>query len=138
MATLDDGLVDAAVLDLTTRGRRTGQPRTIEIWFAARGSTIYLLAGGREAAHWVRNIVADPAVSIAIRGRPFVGRGRLVRDPVEGDVARDALVAKYQPRYGGDLSGWRAASLPVAIELADEAWADDAADPAVRASTRQP
>ncbi len=120
MATLDDGRRDAAVLDLTTRGRRTGLPRTIEIWFAARGSTIYLLAGGREAAHWVRNIVADPAVRVVIRGRSFAGRGRLVRDPVEDGIARDALVAKYQPRYGGDLTGWRAASLPVAIDLVDE------------------
>jgi len=26
-------------------------------------------------------------------------------------------VAKYQPTYGGDLSGWRRSSLPVAVDL---------------------
>lgn len=115
--TLDEDLASASVLDLTTTGRTSGRPRTIEIWFAARGSTIYLLAGGGETAHWVRNIAADPAVSVAIRGHRFHGRGRAVVDPGEDEVARDALVAKYQPRYSGDLGAWRARAMPMAIDL---------------------
>lgn len=30
---------------LTTRGRVSGQPHEIEIWFAADGETLYMLAG---------------------------------------------------------------------------------------------
>ena len=31
---------------LTTRGRVTGRPHEIEIWFAVDGDTVYLLSGG--------------------------------------------------------------------------------------------
>jgi hypothetical protein len=37
----------------------------------------------------------------------------------EDELARDLLVEKYQPGYGGDLTGWRRSSLPVAIDLED-------------------
>ncbi|MGZ6980465.1 MAG: nitroreductase/quinone reductase family protein, partial [Acidimicrobiia bacterium] len=45
---------------LTTTGRRTGQPHTIEIWFAVDRGVVYLMAGGRERSDWVRNLVAHP------------------------------------------------------------------------------
>jgi len=32
---------------LTTTGRNSGRPHTIEIWFALHGQTLYMLAGGR-------------------------------------------------------------------------------------------
>ena len=34
---------------LTTRGRKTGKPHEIEIWFGIIGDAIYLLSGGGEA-----------------------------------------------------------------------------------------
>ena len=37
-------LVDARVLSLTTVGRRSGQPRTIEIWFTSYQGKLYLNA----------------------------------------------------------------------------------------------
>jgi len=39
---------------LTTTGRRTGRPHTIEIWYAVQDGRIYLMAGGRDRADWVR------------------------------------------------------------------------------------
>ncbi|MCK9519554.1 MAG: nitroreductase family deazaflavin-dependent oxidoreductase [Dehalococcoidia bacterium] len=103
---------------LTTTGRKSGQPREIEIWFGARGSTLYLLSGGGEAAHWVRNIRAEPRVSVRVGDRTFAARGRVVEPGTDEDTrARDLLVAKYQPGYGSDLSGWRARALPVALDL---------------------
>lgn len=35
---------------VTTKGRRSGSPHTVEIWFALLGDIVYLLAGGRERA----------------------------------------------------------------------------------------
>jgi hypothetical protein len=37
---------------LTTRGRVSGRPHTIEIWFAQSERTLYMLAGGREGSDW--------------------------------------------------------------------------------------
>lgn len=103
---------------LTTTGRKSGEPREIEIWFGANGSTLYLLSGGRERAHWVRNIQAEPRVSVRVGESTFAAHARLVEPGTDEDArARDLLVAKYEPGYGGDLSDWRARALPVALDL---------------------
>ena len=114
---MNDALLSEPFADLTTIGRKTGLPRTIEIWFAAWQGTVYLLAGGGEQAQWVRNIVADPTVQFRIGDREFPGRARIVSDSAEDGLARDALVAKYQPGYPEDLSSWRRSALPIAIDL---------------------
>lgn len=104
---------------LTTTGRTSGEPREIEIWFALRGATLYLMAGGRERAHWVRNIRANPAVSVRLGEARFRAAARVVEPGSEEDAfARKALVAKYDPQGTGNLDSWGATALPVALELA--------------------
>jgi deazaflavin-dependent oxidoreductase (nitroreductase family) len=110
---------------LTTTGRVSGRPHTIEIWFARRGPTLYLLSGGGDRSDWVRNLRRRPPAAVQIgrrRARALPGRARVL-DPgsPEDELARDLLVEKYQPSYGGDLTGWRWSSLPVAIDLEGEA-----------------
>ena len=115
--TLDPALADEEFCYLITTGRYTGQPRTIEIWFAAHSDTIYLLAGGRADAHWVQNIQRDPAVTVRIGAVEFEGRAYIVAPGPENTRARRLLVEKYRPRYSGDLEDWRRTALPVAIDL---------------------
>jgi deazaflavin-dependent oxidoreductase (nitroreductase family) len=112
---------DAQFCYLTTTGRVSGRPHTIEIWFASRGATLYLLSGGGDRADWLRNLRRRPEVVVRIGRRhaqELQGRARVL-DPgtPEDELARDLLVQKYQPGYGGDLTGWRRSSLPVAIDL---------------------
>jgi deazaflavin-dependent oxidoreductase (nitroreductase family) len=102
---------------LTTRGRVTGRPHRIEIWFGLEGTTLYMLSGGRERSDWVRNLRRAPEVTVEIGEATLHGRARTVEDGPEAELARTLLVDKYQPGYGGDLSGWRASSLPVAVDL---------------------
>ena len=116
---------DAQYCYLTTTGRVSGRPHTVEIWFARRGATVYLLSGGGERADWVRNLRRRPEVAVRFgrrNARELPGHARLL-DPgsPEDELARDLLVEKYQPGYGGDLSGWRRSSLPVAVDLEGEA-----------------
>jgi deazaflavin-dependent oxidoreductase (nitroreductase family) len=113
---------DAArsVCRLETVGRRTGEPREIEIWFAADGDRVFLLAGGRNRAHWVRNLREDPAVRLRLGGRWLAGTARVIDDPADpaDRPAREALAAKYQGwRPGRPLSAWARESLPVVIDL---------------------
>ncbi len=103
---------------LTTTGRVTGRPHTIEIWFADAGDTLYILSGGGDRADWVRNIMANGEATMRIDGHDHTGRGRVVTHTDEQRVARDIVFAKYQPGYGGDLTGWRERSLPMAIDVA--------------------
>lgn len=103
---------------LTTVGRNSGQPRTVEIWFAARDSAIYILAGGGEDSNWVQNLKANPRVSIRIGRTDFRGTGRIVSNTDEDRLARRLLAAKYQGwSEGKRLSAWARTALPVAIDL---------------------
>jgi deazaflavin-dependent oxidoreductase (nitroreductase family) len=117
---MDDGS-DQPFCYLTTTGRVSGRPHTIEIWFARRGRTLYLLSGGGERSDWVRNLVSDPAVTVRLGRRDAAGlpgHARVVEPGSDEDeLARRLVTGKYQPTYGGDLSGWRRSSLPVAVDL---------------------
>lgn len=104
---------------LTTTGRRTGRPHRIEIWYAADGTTLYLLSGGVRSSDWVRNLCADPNVVVELGGDIRPGRARILETGDEADRARALVCAKYAPRYSGDLTGWRQSALPIAVDLAD-------------------
>lgn len=103
---------------LTTTGRVSGRPHTVEIWFARRpgGNTLYILSGGRESADWVKNIDHNPSVTVKLGESVFRGKGRVVTGEAEERLARRLVVTKY---YGREprSTGWDADSLPVAIDL---------------------
>jgi len=102
---------------VTTTGRTSGRPHTIEIWFAMHEGSVYMLAGGGDASDWVKNIRVNPTVGLRIGDRDMICRAHVVEDPEEDALARRLLVEKYQPRYQGDLDEWREAAMPIAIEL---------------------
>ena len=103
---------------LTTRGRLTGNPHEIEIWFALDGTTLYLMAGGGDRSDWVRNLRAESAVTVRLRDTTYDALARVVAAGTDEDARARALVTdKYQPRYSGRLDDWRERSLPVAIEI---------------------
>jgi deazaflavin-dependent oxidoreductase (nitroreductase family) len=108
---------------LTTTGRRSGRGHRIEIWYAADGSTLYLLAGGRLRADWVQNLVAEPTVTVEIDGVAHRGQARVLEGDADADEAaraRRLVFDKYSTREPEDLTPWRDAALPVAIDLAAE------------------
>jgi deazaflavin-dependent oxidoreductase (nitroreductase family) len=110
-------VVDDDFCYLTTRGRVTGGPHEIEIWFAAFDQTLYLLSGGGFDADWVRNLQADPVVTVRLGDRSYPAAARILGRGAESERARSLVFEKYQPRYRGDLSGWRERSVPVAVDL---------------------
>jgi deazaflavin-dependent oxidoreductase (nitroreductase family) len=115
---LDPALAQEPYCYLTTTGRVSGQPRTIEIWFAlVPPARLYLMAGGRERANWVRNLRRQPAVRVRLGPEEYEGRAHVVDDAQEQALARQLLFDKYSAGYGGDLSSWRETALPVAIDL---------------------
>jgi deazaflavin-dependent oxidoreductase (nitroreductase family) len=108
-----DTLPHGNVLYLTTVGRKTGKPRTIEIWFVISQRRIYLLAERGLKAHWVRNIQANPEVTLQIDQRRFKARGYILddaRDRQEWQVVADLSRRKY---------GW-GEGLPVAFDVWQE------------------
>jgi deazaflavin-dependent oxidoreductase (nitroreductase family) len=103
---------------LTTRGRVTGRPHEIEIWFANNNhATLYMLSGGGDRSDWVRNLLADPAVTVRIRDTSYAATARVIDDPTEERRARTIVFDKYQPRNSGSLEGWRESALPIAVDF---------------------
>lgn len=101
---------------LTTTGRRSGRPHTIEIWFGRHDDTIYLMAGGRDRSDWVRNVKAQPAVSVRIGDVTRAATGRALEAGSDEDaLARRLLLEKYQK--GDELAHWGEVALPVALDL---------------------
>ncbi|NWF68038.1 MAG: nitroreductase family deazaflavin-dependent oxidoreductase [Chloroflexi bacterium] len=98
---------DDTYLYLTTTGRKSGQPRHIEIWFVEHGGCYYMVAEGRENAHWVRNILHNPAVTFSVgrraareETRPLAAaRGRTIRPAAEPALAA-AVSALMDAKYG--------------------------------------
>jgi deazaflavin-dependent oxidoreductase (nitroreductase family) len=124
------GLASLDYCYITTTGRTSGRPHTIEIWFAIDGRRVYVLSGGGEKSDWVRNIRANPTVGLRIGGVDMLARAFVVEDPAEDELARRLVLEKYLPKYAGDLDEWGRTSLPVAIDLPVELTSDGSSDPA--------
>jgi deazaflavin-dependent oxidoreductase (nitroreductase family) len=110
-------LADLDFCNVTTTGRRSGSPHTIEIWFALHGGVVYLLSGGGEGSDWVKNLREHPTVGLRLGDRDLLCRARVVEDASEDELARRLLLDKYAPRSSDDLRDWSRSALPVAIDL---------------------
>ena len=98
------------VLYLTTIGRKTKKPRTIEIWFVVSQQRFYLIAEHGRKAQWVRNLQANAEATIQIGQHQFLTRGRILddaRDYEEWQAVADLSRQKY---------GW-GEGLPVALDM---------------------
>ncbi|MEQ1873772.1 MAG: nitroreductase family deazaflavin-dependent oxidoreductase [Ilumatobacteraceae bacterium] len=98
---------------VTTKGRRTGNPHEVEIWFGVVGETLYLISGTGPNADWYRNALANPAVTVRINRDTRAGIARTVTDEVERRSVGELMGAKYP--WDGDAS----------IGLTFEAWCFD-------------
>jgi deazaflavin-dependent oxidoreductase (nitroreductase family) len=105
-------------LYLTTTGRRSGRPHRVEIWFAAHRGKVYMLSGGGDRSDWLRNLQANGRVSVELAGQQHAGMARVLEPGTAEDrLARELLVAKYEPVEHDSLEEWGRSSLPVVIEF---------------------
>ena len=72
-STVDDAtraaLNQSQVIDLTTTGRKTGQPRRIEIFLHHDDGSLYITGMPRadRTRDWIHNIAADPHVVVHLK-----------------------------------------------------------------------
>jgi deazaflavin-dependent oxidoreductase (nitroreductase family) len=74
-------VVGRFVLLLTTRGRKSGRPRVTPLVYEQDGKTVTVASTRGPSADWLRNIQADPRVSVRVAGQEFRGEAEVVRDP---------------------------------------------------------
>jgi deazaflavin-dependent oxidoreductase (nitroreductase family) len=99
-------------LYLTTTGRTSGLPRTIEIWFVEHAGRHFLVSEHRGESHWIKNLQNDPRVRFSVGTReapdatlpPTAARGRVVTDDGSPDLVREVR-AKMNAKYAWS-EGW--------------------------------
>jgi deazaflavin-dependent oxidoreductase (nitroreductase family) len=103
---------------LTTTGRRTGRPHTIEIWFVWHDERAWLLTEPDGRADWVANLRVAPEVQLRIATTTYAARA-IARDALPPDApVRARLAEKYQASYGATpLLPWATRALAVSISL---------------------
>jgi deazaflavin-dependent oxidoreductase (nitroreductase family) len=118
-------------IDITTTGRRSGEPRRIEICFYRVGDSIYLSGvPGPRTRDWLVNLTANPRFIFHLKHgvkADLSAEAEVITDPAErGRVLAD-IVDDFNARNGPD-SPWPTAVLdewvdrsPLALVLFDEA-----------------
>lgn len=88
------------ILLLTTRGRKTGEPRTAPLIYEEAGDAYVIVAskgGAPEHPGWYRNLTREPKVELQIEGEVFPAHARVAT----GDERERlwALAAQQWPDY---------------------------------------
>jgi deazaflavin-dependent oxidoreductase (nitroreductase family) len=85
------------VATLTTTGRKSGKPRTTFVRAYRDGDKAYLVSIGGEHALWLKNIRANPRVTLRFRSATLTGVARDLRDDAELDAVRNAFCGRTHP-----------------------------------------
>ncbi len=89
-AGLRAALANDRVVDITTRGRRSGAPRRTEIWFWRVGERLYLTGAPGRERRWCQNLEADPRFTLHLKQSARADSG--------GPRARDPRWGRAPPR----------------------------------------
>lgn len=68
------------VAEITTVGRRTGLPRTVELRLVYLDGSFYASSARVENKHWCQNMLKNAAVQVKAGGERFSCRARLVAE----------------------------------------------------------
>jgi nitroimidazol reductase NimA-like FMN-containing flavoprotein (pyridoxamine 5'-phosphate oxidase superfamily) len=97
-------VADRSTCRITTRGRRTGRPHTVPIWFLVEGTTVYLGTLNTER-DWVRNLEKSPEVTLDVDGLRIHGHAATVHDAALENHVHELLAHKYWMAWIGSWFG---------------------------------
>lgn len=91
-----------SVIDITTKGRKTGEPRRIEIVFHAVDGHVYISGYPRpQKRNWLANLEANPDFTFHLKNEvkaDLPARARPITDPDE----RRAVLREVAKTWGRD------------------------------------
>lgn len=62
-----------SLVQLTVKGRKTGKPQTVKIWFAVGNGKVYVTSGRGLGAQWIKNLQKTPDVALQIGAASLKG-----------------------------------------------------------------
>ena len=104
-------------IDITTRGRKTGQPRRTEIWFHNVDGQLYI-TGTPGRRDWYANLLAHPEFTFHLKQSVRADLPARAT-PILDQARRRAIIAAIHQKLGGyrDLEMWVEGSPLVAVDL---------------------
>ena len=100
---------------LTTKGRKTGNSHTVELWFAFADGRIFLSHEGQKT-DWMKNLAKNENVSIRIDKVKLDAKARIVGEGSSRELGKKSLYEKYYgPASKEVLDDWF--SLSTVVEL---------------------
>lgn len=99
--TIRAALTHSQIIDLTTTGRRTGQPRRIEIFLHYDDGRLFISGMPRadRTRDWIHNINADPHVVVHLKQSVVAdvpATARVVDDPEERRPLLEAAARRWR------------------------------------------
>lgn len=94
-----DPFVDRECCDVVTIGRKSGEPRTTELWFGVVDDEVVFISG-TQRCDWRANMLANPETTVVFGDVSRRGLARLVTDPAERRRFGDVMGEKYD--WSGD------------------------------------
>jgi len=110
-------VADEKFIYLTTRGRKSGNLHTVELWFAVAGKKVYL---SHEGAYtdWMENILEDNRVEFKIGKIQFKGIAQIVKGGEAFELGKHALYLKYYGNADKDtINDWFSESTIIKISM---------------------
>src|SRR5256712_1503899 len=92
LATSDVILEETPYLNLTTKGRRTGLTRSVELWFVFEDGNLFFLA--HEDSDWWKNVDKTARVEVEVGEILFEGNGSLAQEKL------DHVFGLFRRKYG--------------------------------------
>lgn len=106
------------VVDITTIGRKTGQPRRIETWFHNVEGAVYI-TGTPGRRSWLANLLANPDFTFHLKESTTADLPATATEVVDAEE-RQRVLAEITRRVGAAdrLDAWVEGSPLVAIQFA--------------------
>jgi deazaflavin-dependent oxidoreductase (nitroreductase family) len=104
-------------IDITTRGRQTGQLRRTEIWFHNLDGSLYI-TGTPGRRDWYANLVAHPEFTFHLKQSTQADLSARATPILEPAQRREIIARIHQKLQGQrDLEAWVVGSPLVQVEL---------------------
>ena len=118
---VQQALAQGGVIDITTRGRNTGQPRRIEIRFHHIEGQVYITGRPPRRRDWYANLLAHPEFTFHLKERIKADLPARAT-PILDQARRRAIIAAIHQKRGTyqDVEAWVEHSPLVAVAFLAE------------------